>query len=83
MNGYDLERLVMKTYKFVENTVFRSENYNKTIVEIILAMYKANNIKFERDYFSENILEILNDIEGRGAWKLHDDSYNTKQVFIY
>lgn len=53
MNRYNLERLVIKTYRFVKNTVFDSKNHKSTVVEIILAMYRANNIEFDEDYFAE------------------------------
>ena len=82
MNRYNLERLVIKTYRFVKNTVFDSKKHKNTVVEIILAMYRANNIEFDDDYFTENILEIFKDLE-TSQWKLYDKSFNTEQVFIY
>lgn len=45
-------------------------------------MYRTNNIEFDEDYFTENILEIFKDLE-TSQWKLYDKSYNTEQVFIY
>lgn len=83
MNGCDLEKIVVKTYNFVRNTVPRRENHNKTVVAIILKMYELSNIPFEEDYFSDNILDILKEIEGRRSYKIYDKEYNPEQLFIY
>lgn len=63
VNQYELEYLVAKTYEYTKNLVFDSTKHKKVVGELILALFDANRIKYERDYFLQNIENIFDDFK--------------------
>lgn len=82
MNQYNLEKLVIKTYKLVKETIFDSKKHKRAVVKTVIALCDAAGVEYEEDYFTENIEKIFDDITKDGCYKLNSPEYNPKQLFL-
>lgn len=68
MNKHNLKRLVIKTHGFVKDTVFNSGRHKETVIKIILDLCDAADVRYDKDYFVENIGEIFDEVADNGYY---------------